>query len=97
MQAEGELDRDRVSATPSADRRSRAPAPPGRACGRTSTGWAFALPFVAIFVVFLLVPILASFVLSFTSFGIGNIQDWYERASSSASTTTRSCSTTRRS
>jgi ABC-type sugar transport system permease subunit len=39
-------------------------------------GWAFSTPFTAIFVVFLLVPILASFALSFTSFSIGNIQDW---------------------
>lgn len=40
------------------------------------TGWGFSAPFVLLFAVFLLVPILASFVLSFTSFGIGNIQDW---------------------
>jgi ABC-type sugar transport system permease subunit len=33
-------------------------------------------PFTAIFAVFLLVPILASLALSFTSFSIGNIQDW---------------------
>jgi ABC-type sugar transport system permease subunit len=39
-------------------------------------GWGMSAPFTAIFAVFLLVPILASFVLSFTSFSIGNIQDW---------------------
>ena len=39
-------------------------------------GWAFSTPFTAIFVVFLLLPILASFALSFTSFSIGNIQSW---------------------
>lgn len=41
------------------------------------TGWLFALPFVAVFAVFLAIPILASFVLSFTNFGIANIQDWF--------------------
>jgi len=41
------------------------------------TGWAFSLPFVAIFVVFLALPILASFVLSFTSFGLVNLRDWF--------------------
>ena len=41
------------------------------------TGWAFALPFLVIFAVFLFLPILASFVLSFTSFGIANIRDWF--------------------
>jgi multiple sugar transport system permease protein len=40
------------------------------------TGWGFSAPFVAIFAVFLLIPIAASLVLSFTSFGIGNIQSW---------------------
>ena len=39
-------------------------------------GWGFSAPFTAIFAVFMLVPILASFALSFTSFSIGNIQDW---------------------
>lgn len=39
-------------------------------------GWGMASPFGAILAVFLLVPILASFAISFTSFGIGNIQDW---------------------
>ena len=38
------------------------------------TGWGFSAPFVVLFAVFLLVPILASLVLAFTSFGIGNIQ-----------------------
>jgi multiple sugar transport system permease protein len=41
------------------------------------TGWLFAAPFVVIFAVFLAIPILASFVLSFTNFGIANIQDWF--------------------
>jgi ABC-type sugar transport system permease subunit len=39
-------------------------------------GWGMSAPFTAIFAVFLLVPIVASFVLSFTSFSIGNIGDW---------------------
>jgi len=41
------------------------------------TGWAFALPFLVIFAVFLALPILASFALSFTSFGISNLRDWF--------------------
>ncbi len=41
------------------------------------TGWAFAAPFVAIFAIFLAGPILASLVLSFTGFNIGNLQDWF--------------------
>jgi len=36
-------------------------------------GWAFAAPFVILFVVFLAFPILASFLLSFTSFGLRDI------------------------
>jgi multiple sugar transport system permease protein len=39
-------------------------------------GWGMSAPFTAILVVFLLLPILASLALSFTSFSIGNIQDW---------------------
>lgn len=39
-------------------------------------GWGFSAPFVILFAVFLLVPIVASFALSFTSFGVGNVQDW---------------------
>ena len=39
-------------------------------------GWGMSAPFTAIFAVFLLLPILASLVISFTSFSIGNIQDW---------------------
>ena len=41
------------------------------------TGWLFALPFLVIFLVFLAVPILASFLLSFTGFGIANLRDWF--------------------
>src|SRR3954454_7147457 len=40
------------------------------------TGWGFSAPFVILFAVFLLIPIVASLALSFTSFGIGNIQSW---------------------
>lgn len=52
----------------------------GSAWGRVHrhlVGWAFAAPFLAIFAVFLAIPILASFVLSFTGFGIGNLQSWF--------------------
>jgi multiple sugar transport system permease protein len=42
---------------------------------RDLTGWAFAAPFVILFGVFLALPILASFVLSFTSFGIRDLSN----------------------
>jgi multiple sugar transport system permease protein len=42
---------------------------------RDLTGWAFAAPFVILFGVFLALPIVASFVLSFTSFGIRDLQN----------------------
>jgi ABC-type sugar transport system permease subunit len=38
-------------------------------------GWAFAAPFVILFGLFLALPILASFVLSFTSFGLRDLQN----------------------
>jgi ABC-type sugar transport system permease subunit len=38
-------------------------------------GWIFAFPWTAIFLVFMAFPIVASFVLSFTNFGLGNLQD----------------------
>jgi len=41
------------------------------------TGWLFALPFLIVFAVFMAIPIVASLVLSFTSFGIGNLRDWF--------------------
>jgi multiple sugar transport system permease protein len=41
------------------------------------TGWAFSAPFLVIFLVFLAAPILASFVLSFTGFGLANLRDWF--------------------
>jgi multiple sugar transport system permease protein len=39
------------------------------------TGWAFAAPFVILFGVFLAIPILVSFVLSFTSFGLADLSN----------------------
>jgi multiple sugar transport system permease protein len=44
---------------------------------RHLTAWTFALPFLVIFAVFLAIPILASFALSFTGFGLANLQDWF--------------------
>ena len=41
----------------------------------TSIGWAFAAPFVILFLVFLAFPIGASFALSFTSFGLRDLQN----------------------
>ncbi|HEX2756591.1 MAG TPA: sugar ABC transporter permease [Candidatus Limnocylindrales bacterium] len=39
------------------------------------TGWAFAAPFVILFGIFLALPILSAFILSFTSFGLRDIQN----------------------
>src|SRR6187431_76827 len=39
-------------------------------------GWVFAAPFTLLFAVFMLVPIIASFALSFTGFSLGNLQDF---------------------
>ncbi len=50
-----------------------APAAPGRGWRDDLTGWAFAAPFMILYVVFLAFPILASFVLSFTSFGLRDL------------------------
>ena len=45
----------------------------GRRWKEDLTGWAFAAPFMIVFVVFLAFPILASFALSFTSFGLRDL------------------------
>ena len=42
---------------------------------RDLTGWAFAAPFVILFGVFLALPILVSFLMSFTSFGLRDLQN----------------------
>ena len=42
---------------------------------RELTGWAFALPFVIVFALFLAVPIVASFFLSFTNFGLADLRN----------------------
>jgi ABC-type sugar transport system permease subunit len=39
------------------------------------TGWAFSAPFLILFLAFLALPILASFILSFTDFSLGNLVD----------------------
>jgi ABC-type sugar transport system permease subunit len=55
----------------------RSPAPVAARSGwrKDLTGWAFAAPFVILFGIFLALPILASFVLSFTSFGLRDLQN----------------------
>jgi ABC-type sugar transport system permease subunit len=53
------------------------PAGPGRE-QHTLAGWLFALPWTAIFLVFMALPIIASFVLSFTDFGIANLQNPFQ-------------------
>src|SRR5579871_828979 len=39
----------------------------------TAAGYIFAAPFMAIFILFMALPILASFVMSFTNFGLGDL------------------------
>jgi ABC-type sugar transport system permease subunit len=58
-----------------AQRRTAEAAPPAsrRPWRDDLTGWAFAAPFVILFGIFLAFPILASFVLSFTSFGLKDL------------------------
>jgi hypothetical protein len=58
-----------------AQRRAAEAAPPasGRSWRDDLVGWAFAAPFVILFGIFLAFPILASFLLSFTSFGLRDL------------------------
>ncbi len=61
-----------------AQRRSPAAAPAAAGSSRLRQdliGWSFALPFVFLFGVFLAGPILVSFLLSFTSFGLRDLQN----------------------
>jgi multiple sugar transport system permease protein len=51
------------------------PAPRRGALREALTGWAFSAPFLVIFLGFLALPILASFLLSFTNFSLGNLVD----------------------
>ena len=55
--------------------RGNAPAAPRHGWRDDLTGWAFAAPFVILFGVFLALPILAALVLSFTSFGLSDLQN----------------------
>ncbi len=52
-----------------------APAASRRSWRDDLTGWAFAAPFMILFLVFLAFPIVASFALSFTSFGLRDLQN----------------------
>jgi len=57
-----------------AERRST-PVAPRHGWRQDLIGWSFAAPFVILFGIFLALPILASFVLSFTSFGLRDLQN----------------------
>lgn len=48
---------------------------PRRGWRQDLTGWAFAAPFVVLFGTFMAFPILAALILSFTSFGLANLQN----------------------
>ena len=66
---------------PALARRPVADAAPAASAGRgwrwrdDLVGWAFAAPFVLLFLIFLAFPIVASFGLSFTSFGLRDLQN----------------------
>ena len=64
-----------MSAAPAVAQRGRRRKPRPRLRAML-VGWGFTAPFMILFGVFLLLPILASLLLAFTSFGIGNIQSW---------------------
>jgi multiple sugar transport system permease protein len=55
--------------------RGSTPVAPRRGWRQDLTGWAFAAPFVILFGIFLALPIVAAFVLSFTSFGLRDLQN----------------------
>lgn len=55
--------------------RKAAPVAPRHGWRQDLIGWSFAAPFVILFGVFLALPILASFVLSFTSFGLRDLEN----------------------
>src|SRR5438045_8437685 len=55
-------------------RRARPVASRGR-LREAITGWAFSAPFLILFLTFLALPILASFLISFTDFSLGNLVD----------------------
>jgi multiple sugar transport system permease protein len=66
---------DVALASPTTPAAHQAPPRPGKAGPeqRNLTGWLFALPWTAIFLIFMALPILVSFVLSFTDFGLANL------------------------
>jgi multiple sugar transport system permease protein len=53
----------------------RAPVGPRRGWRQDLVGWSFAAPFVILFGIFLALPILAAFALSFTSFGLRDLEN----------------------
>src|SRR5215208_2977897 len=55
--------------------RGAPPAPRFAGLRRHVEGWAFSAPFVALFVAFWALPIVASLVLSFTDFGLSDLRD----------------------
>ena len=64
----------RAGGKPNADSRVGV-RPGGSTLRRDLTGWAFALPFVLVFAIFLLGPVIASMVLSFTNFGLRDLRN----------------------
>jgi multiple sugar transport system permease protein len=52
----------------------------GRRRATTLTGYVFAAPFLLLFAVFMALPILSSFVLSFTDFGLANLTSPFDTA-----------------
>lgn len=64
-----------ISAVAPQKKAARRAPPPSPVKRHNLAGWLFATPWVVIFLVFMALPILASLVLSFTSFGLANLAD----------------------
>ena len=64
-----------MAATPATGGAQRQAAPLRMRLGPHVTGWVFALPFVLLFAVFWALPIVASFLLSLTDFGITDLRE----------------------
>ena len=75
------LTTDITIASPRVQAALAAPPSPRRGLARRERqhliGWLFALPWTTIFIIFMALPILASFVLSFTDFGLANLQNLF--------------------
>ncbi|MGB9377812.1 MAG: hypothetical protein WCB04_09910, partial [Mycobacteriales bacterium] len=63
------------AARPSAKRRGVGGRRRGLHFGESLAGWSFAVPYLVLFAVFLLGPIIATLIMSLTDFGLGAVGD----------------------